>query len=181
MARAMHGATVLTRIKLFEFSPVTMPANELAIISGVKAIEDRTGRRAVRALEEYLRDAGGLSHAESRALIGLAKVVNTLLCDAESAPPADEKQAAGSEACEETAETPAANETPAEVPAPVPESTPEPEPAPEPPAEVPPPALQEEPLSALALANLSRRQQLAADAWQDFMRLCSQQGASTGA
>lgn len=36
MARCQYGARVLTRVKLYEFSPVTVPANDLATITAVK-------------------------------------------------------------------------------------------------------------------------------------------------
>lgn len=42
LARAEHGATVLTRLKLYEGSPVTVPANDLATITAVKAAQART-------------------------------------------------------------------------------------------------------------------------------------------
>lgn len=39
--RAQHGARLLTRIKLYEASPVTVPANDLAAITAVKAAAAR--------------------------------------------------------------------------------------------------------------------------------------------
>lgn len=40
LARAQSGATVLTRIKLYEGSPVTVAANDLAVITAVKAARE---------------------------------------------------------------------------------------------------------------------------------------------
>lgn len=100
-ARAQHGATVLTRIKLLEGSPVTVPANELAVITAVKAAREAAAKAyaeygepieptepyneietpaTLREFEAYLREAG-LSRSKACEAIALAK---TLLRDAVS-------------------------------------------------------------------------------------------------
>lgn len=83
LSRAPYGATVLIRAKLYEFSPVTMPANDLAAITAVKT-DDMDGLQSLRDAEEYLRDAGRFSRREAKALISHLK---TLLRDAESEEP----------------------------------------------------------------------------------------------
>lgn len=47
IARSQFGARVLTRIKLFEGSPVTVPANELATIQGVKKLAFEAAEKAI--------------------------------------------------------------------------------------------------------------------------------------
>lgn len=57
IAAAQYGARLLTKILLYEFSPVTVPANSLADITTVKranASEIETERQ----FEKFLRDAG---------------------------------------------------------------------------------------------------------------------------
>jgi len=54
----------LTDLDLVEVSIVTFPANPKARIAGVKAGNIRT----IREFEEFLRDAGGFSHAAARAI-----------------------------------------------------------------------------------------------------------------
>lgn len=56
----------LKRLDLIEISPVTFPANGKAVVSSVKMIEDIDN---LRDAENYLRDAGGLSRTEAKALI----------------------------------------------------------------------------------------------------------------
>jgi uncharacterized protein len=56
----------LKRIDLIEISPVTFPANGKAVVSSVKMIEDIN---SLKDAESYLRDAGGLSRTEAKALI----------------------------------------------------------------------------------------------------------------
>lgn len=70
VARAANGARVLTRIQLLEGSPVTVPANDLAMITAVKAareaaekaFQDQPNETAIpdneRDFEAFLRDAG---------------------------------------------------------------------------------------------------------------------------
>jgi HK97 family phage prohead protease len=94
MARCQGGARVLTRIQLFEGSPVTVPANDLATITAVKAARDAADavyRAAAPAedpkpdrldlirttsslsdFEDILRDAG-FSGTESKAIISRLK------------------------------------------------------------------------------------------------------------
>lgn len=102
IARSARGAVVLTRLKLYEGSPVTVPANDLAMITAVKAARDAAAKvlaaddedepikakrlekiRAIAALsdgEDVLRDVG-LSRTERGAFISRMK---TLLRDAGS-------------------------------------------------------------------------------------------------
>ncbi len=102
MARCQYGALVLTRIKLFEGSPVTVPANDMATITQVKAANARAllscncGNSVVqtpaepsvtdtvtdqssdvRALEQYFRDEG-MSVKKAKEAVSKAK---TLLRD----------------------------------------------------------------------------------------------------
>lgn len=108
MARCQMGARVLTRIKLYEVSPVTVPANDLAMITAVKAAKEAATKAfassteiddtddapaSVREYEKYLRDAG-LSKVQAKQAVKMAK---TLLRDVasgdagtpETDPPAD--------------------------------------------------------------------------------------------
>ena len=101
IARAQMGARVLTRIKLLEVSPVTVPANDLAMITAVKAAQDAAFKAfneaaamteatepsndlpddlpaSIREFEQYLREAG-LSNSKAREAIAKAK---NLLWDA---------------------------------------------------------------------------------------------------
>jgi HK97 family phage prohead protease len=55
----------LKAVDLFEVSPVTFPANPLALVSGVKSAA-RIG--TIREFEAFLRDAGGFSHAAAKAI-----------------------------------------------------------------------------------------------------------------
>jgi uncharacterized protein len=106
IARAKDGfITVLTRIKNFEGSPVTMPANDRAFITAVKAARDAANAAfkdsipapdpcpvtepdaeqaqsptTVRQLEKFLRDAG-LTQVKAKEAVSLAK---SLLRDVES-------------------------------------------------------------------------------------------------
>lgn len=49
VAKSVHGARVLERVRLYEVSPVAVPANRGARITGVKASEDRGGPLAAGA------------------------------------------------------------------------------------------------------------------------------------
>ena len=55
----------LKAVDLFEVSPVTFPANELAGVNAVKAAGDI---RTIRDFEDFLRDAGGFSRAAAKAI-----------------------------------------------------------------------------------------------------------------
>jgi len=54
----------LTKIDLFEISLVTFPANPKARLTGIKSGADMT----IREFEDFLRDAGGFSHAAAKAI-----------------------------------------------------------------------------------------------------------------
>ncbi len=55
----------IKEIKLYEVSPVTFPANDQAMVNGVKAV----GRiKTIREFEDFLRDAGGFSRAAARSI-----------------------------------------------------------------------------------------------------------------
>jgi HK97 family phage prohead protease len=60
----------LKRIDLMEISPVTFPANGKARVSAVKSIEDLT---KLSEIEDYLREAGGFSRNEAKAIIARIK------------------------------------------------------------------------------------------------------------
>ena len=60
----------LKRIDLAEISPVTFPANRLARVASVKSIENLT---ALSEIEEFLREAGGFSRGEAKALVARVK------------------------------------------------------------------------------------------------------------
>lgn len=55
----------LKKIELWEVSLVTFPANPKARISGVKAAESV---KTIREFEDFLRDAGGFSHAAAKKI-----------------------------------------------------------------------------------------------------------------
>lgn len=100
MARCKMGMIrVLTRIKLFEVSPVTVPANDMAVITAVKAAREAAekayretptekidppaeddssiineSRMTPREYEAFLRDAG-ISRSKVRQAISLAKTL----------------------------------------------------------------------------------------------------------
>lgn len=68
MAKAAHGARLLTRLHLYEFSPVTVPANSMADITRVKrGAYDRDEIETERDFERFLRDAG-YSRKEATAI-----------------------------------------------------------------------------------------------------------------
>jgi uncharacterized protein len=60
----------LKRIDLMEISPVTFPANRLAKVASVKGLDELT---ALSDIEDYLREAGGFSRNEAKALIARIK------------------------------------------------------------------------------------------------------------
>jgi len=69
IAAAQNGARVLTKIHLFEFSPVTVPANTMADITRVKRYS-AGDLQTERAFERFLRDSG-LSRKEAVTTIAL--------------------------------------------------------------------------------------------------------------
>lgn len=60
----------IKRIDLLEISPVTFPANRLARVSSVKSLDDL---ERLADVESYLREAGGFSRGEAKALIARIK------------------------------------------------------------------------------------------------------------
>ncbi len=79
VAKSQYGARVLTRIKLYEFSPVAVPANQRAVITGVKSGDEARAPLAFRdhssavlaTCEEYLERVQSLRElrrAEGRGL-----------------------------------------------------------------------------------------------------------------
>jgi uncharacterized protein len=89
ITRAQYGARLLTRLHLYEGSPVTVPANDLASITAVKAAAAKAlletpsespvkGERSipadVRGVEGFLRDAG-LSQTEAKTVISHIKAL----------------------------------------------------------------------------------------------------------
>lgn len=128
ISRAQQGATVLTRIKLFEISPVVVPANSLAVITAVKAAREAAEKAlksapvtaavdeapteessiinespsTPREFEAFLRDAG-LSRSKAREAVSLAK---TLQWDAGSDEAETAEDGPDEEVPEVAAETP---------------------------------------------------------------------------
>ncbi len=72
-----QGNRLLKQIDVREVSLVTFPANPRARISAVKSVDELT---SLSEIEDYLRDAGGLSRAEAKRLI--ARVRSAGLRDA---------------------------------------------------------------------------------------------------
>ncbi|MGO6851604.1 HK97 family phage prohead protease [Rhizobium leguminosarum] len=66
------GITHLKRVKLYEVSIVTFPANEAATISAVKSAPD-----TIRDFEDFLRDAGKYSQQDAKLIA--SKGFNALL------------------------------------------------------------------------------------------------------
>ena len=52
-ARAVHGARLLTRVRLYEFSPVSIPANPACDIVAVKSARDRRAEEDGRGEESH--------------------------------------------------------------------------------------------------------------------------------
>lgn len=69
----------LKRVDLMEISPVTFPANRLARVASVKSIDDLA---ELSQIEDFLREAGGFSRGEVKALV--AKIKAYGLREAES-------------------------------------------------------------------------------------------------
>lgn len=63
----------LKRIDLIEISPVTFPANGKARVASVKSLEELF---TLSEIETYLREAGGFSRNEAKALIARIKSAN---------------------------------------------------------------------------------------------------------
>lgn len=61
---AWGGVRLLKRVELFEVSPVTRPANDGSVITGVK-----TDAWTVRDWERHLREVAGLSQPQAKALL----------------------------------------------------------------------------------------------------------------
>lgn len=81
IARAQYGARLLTKIKpLYEVSPVTVPGNKHADITGVRSV-DIEELEKLSDVEFLLRDAAGISRKDSKLLFARLK---TLLRDAGS-------------------------------------------------------------------------------------------------
>ena len=59
------GVRTLKDVDLKEISPVVFPMNEVATITAVKAAGQI---KTIREFEEFLRDAGGFSHAAAKAI-----------------------------------------------------------------------------------------------------------------
>jgi HK97 family phage prohead protease len=62
----------LKKVRLYEISPVTFPANDSSRVSAVKTIENI---KSIRDAEKFLRDAG-FTRTESAALIAAVKGAN---------------------------------------------------------------------------------------------------------
>ena len=76
LSRANRGGIrLLKRLRLLEFSPVTIPANGLAVISGVKAAVPRLEGNNVRDFERWLHEEVGLSHRNAKVYISQTKSV----------------------------------------------------------------------------------------------------------
>jgi HK97 family phage prohead protease len=58
------GIRTIKAVELFEVSLVTFPANTNALITGVKASDINT----IREFEDFLRDAGGFSREQAKAI-----------------------------------------------------------------------------------------------------------------
>lgn len=64
----------LKSVDLFEVSPVTFPANEMA---GVSAVKSAQHIKTIREFEDFLRDEGGFSNAAAKAIAaGGFKAIN---------------------------------------------------------------------------------------------------------
>lgn len=56
---------ILSKVNLWEISPVTFPMNDAAGVTNVKAAEHI---KTIREFEDFLRDEGGFSHAAAKAI-----------------------------------------------------------------------------------------------------------------
>jgi HK97 family phage prohead protease len=61
---------LLKRIDVIEISPVTFPANRLALVDSVKNIDDLS---TLSEIEDYLREAANLSRSQAKGLIARIK------------------------------------------------------------------------------------------------------------
>ncbi|MEJ7746065.1 MAG: HK97 family phage prohead protease [Luteimonas sp.] len=78
---AKSGVRRLLELKLYEVSIVTFPANEAATVNAVKSIEELQNLAEV---EEYLRDAGGLSKKQAVTLVSRIKSIARSDSDSEA-------------------------------------------------------------------------------------------------
>lgn len=162
LTRCTKPTRVLRRVKLFEFSPVTVPANQLADITRVKS-EDLAAITTLADMEEFLRDAGRFSRREAKALISTIKA---LLRDAESAPtvePETPTEATNPEPVSEPEPEQKASETLAETPEPEPVTVPVTVTPPEPPAP--------DPADEVPRSIKLQRERLAGQLWAEFCRI----------
>lgn len=63
----------LKRIDLMEISPVTFPANRLARVGAVKSLDELV---SLSDIEDHLREVGGFSRSEAKALIARIKLAS---------------------------------------------------------------------------------------------------------
>lgn len=61
------GVRTLKEVDLWEVSIVTFPMNPAARVSAIKRIAPE-GIKTIREFEDFLRDAGGFSHAQAKAI-----------------------------------------------------------------------------------------------------------------
>ena len=80
VAASQFGARLLTKIHLYEVSPVTVPANRDSDITRVKAYKPDDFQK-LSDVEDFLRDVAAFSHKDSKAFIARFR---TLLRDAGS-------------------------------------------------------------------------------------------------
>jgi HK97 family phage prohead protease len=78
------GTTLLKAVDLVEISVVEEPANTSATISQVKS--DIDSAQSLKDIETILRDAGGFSNSEAKALISLVKALPRDEAEAEKTP-----------------------------------------------------------------------------------------------
>lgn len=74
IAASQYGARLLTKLHLYEFSPVTVPANTLADITRVKRFS-ADDVAAEQEIEAYLRDARGFSQKASKIVVSGIKAL----------------------------------------------------------------------------------------------------------
>jgi HK97 family phage prohead protease len=120
IAAAQYGAKLLTKLHLYEFSPVTVPANSMADITRVKRYDaDEIDNE--RDFEKFLRDAGFARAAAKTICVSGFKALRQR--DVEEAP---------TEADEEKSEAPPTPDPPTEEPEATIEAKTEPVPTQEP-------------------------------------------------